>query len=200
MEKSMKPSIFLNDIFTKGAILGVVMLASNIIETSMMYYGATLSWVFATSIEILVVMALYCWLIFRFTKRHAELVVRERSEMPYFTYFNGLNYAIDISMLAGVVVGLGSYMFRHYVIGFENYIAGYVKLVQDIVSQSEVPASMIGTYEQMFKSIESQSEPSLISSIFSSVTNYLIAGTLVGLVVAAKTKREPKIFDEKNEQ
>lgn len=200
MEKSMKPSNFLNDIFTKGAILGVVMLASNIIETSMMYYGATLSWVFATSIEILVVMALYCWLIFRFTKRHAELVVRERSEMPYFTYFNGLNYAIDISMLAGVVVGLGSYMFRHYVIGFENYIAGYVKLVQDIVSQSEVPASMIGTYEQMFKSIESQSEPSLISSIFSSVTNYLIAGTLVGLVVAAKTKREPKIFDEKNEQ
>ena len=200
MEKSMKPSNFLNDIFTKGAILGVVMLASNVIETSMMYYGATLSWVLATSIEILVVMALYCWLIFRFTKRHAELVVRERSEMPYFTYFNGLNYAIDISMLAGVVVGLGSYMFRHYVIGFENYIAGYVKLVQDIVSQSEVPASMIGTYEQMFKSIESQSEPSLISSIFSSVTNYLIAGTLVGLVVAAKTKREPKIFDEKNEQ
>ena len=194
----MKQSVFLNDMFTKGAILGAVMLASNILETSMMYYGASLKWVLISLVEILAVMVIYCWLLFRFTKKHADLVLRERSEMSHFTYFNALNYVVDISMLAGVIAGLGSYLFRHYIIGFENYIAAYVKLVQDIVSQSEVPASMIGTYEQMFKSIESQSEPSILSAIFSSVSNYLIAGTLVGLIVAAKTKRDPK--NENNDE
>lgn len=194
----MKQSIFLNDMFTKGAILGAVMLASNILETSMMYYGASLKWVLISLVEILAVMVIYCWLLFRFTKKHADLVLRERSEMSHFTYFNALNYVVDISMLAGVIAGLGSYLFRHYIIGFENYIETYVKLVQDIVSQSEVPASMIGAYEQMFKSIESQSEPSILSAIFSSVSNYLIAGTLVGLIVAAKTKRDPK--NENNDE
>ena len=194
----MKQSIFLNDMFTKGAILGAVMLASNILETSMMYYGASLKWVLISLVEILAVMVIYCWLLFRFTKKHADLVLREHSEMSHFTYFNALNYVVDISMLAGVIAGLGSYLFRHYIIGFENYIETYVKLVQDIVSQSEVPASMIGTYEQMFKSIESQSEPSILSAIFSSVSNYLIAGTLVGLIVAAKTKRDPK--NENNDE
>ena len=194
----MKQSIFLNDMFTKGAILGAVMLASNILETSMMYYGASLKWVLISLVEILAVMVIYCWLLFRFTKKHADLVLRERSEMSHFTYFNALNYVVDISMLAGVIAGLGSYLFRHYIIGFENYIETYVKLVQNIVSQSEVPASMIGTYEQMFKSIESQSEPSILSAIFSSVSNYLIAGTLVGLIVAAKTKRDPK--NENNDE
>ena len=194
----MKQSIFLNDMFTKGAILGAVMLASNILETSMMYYGASLKWVLISLVEILAVMVIYCWLLFRITKKHADLVLRERSEMSHFTYFNALNYVVDISMLAGVIAGLGSYLFRHYIIGFENYIETYVKLVQDIVSQSEVPASMIGTYEQMFKSIESQSEPSILSAIFSSVSNYLIAGTLVGLIVAAKTKRDPK--NENNDE
>ena len=196
----MKSSIFLNDMFTKGAILGVVMLASNILETSMIYYGATLSWLVITSIEVLAAVALYCWLVLHFTKNYANLMMSERKEMPYFSYGSGLNYAIDISMLAGVIVGFGGYMFRHYVIGFENYTTVYIKLMQDIVSQSEVPASMIGTYDQMFKAMEVQSEPSFIASIFSSVTNYLLAGTFVGLIVASKTKRAPKIFDKQDEQ
>lgn len=196
----MKPSVFLNDMFTKGAILGVVMLASNILETSMIYYGGTMSWLLATSFESLAVVVLYCWLVLRFTKGYANLVMSERSDMPYFSYGSGLNYAIDISMLAGVIAGFGGYMFRHYVIGFENYMTAYVKLIQDIISQSEVPASMVGTYEQMFKVLRSQSEPSIISAIFSSVTNYLMSGTLVGLIVASITKRTPKIFDEQNEQ
>ena len=43
-------------------------------------------------------------------------------------------------MLAGVIVALGSYMFRHYVVGYENYIAATVKLLQDYLSQTEVPS------------------------------------------------------------
>ncbi len=196
----MKPSIFLNDMLTKGAILGGVMLVSSIAETSMLYYGNSPKWVMIMSLECIVAMVLYCYLIYRFTKGYATLVLSERKQMPFFTYGNGLSYATSISMLAGVIVALGGYMFRHYVVGYENYIANYVKLLQDWFSQSEVPASMMGTYEQMFKAIQSQEEPSLISSIFSGIWSYLLAGTIVGLIVAAFTKREPKIFDNQENQ
>ena len=196
----MKPSIFLNDMLTKGAILGGVMAASAIVETAMLYYGGNTTWLTAMTVEVLVVVALYIWLTLRFTKGYAKLVLAEREKMPYFSYGNGLSYVISISMLAGVIAALGSYMFRHYVVGFENYMMANVKLLQDTLSQTEVPASMVGTYDQLFKAMQSQDEPSLISTIFSSVTNYLLAGTLVGLVVAAITKREPKIFDNQNEQ
>ena len=196
----MKPSIFLNDMLTKGAILGGVMAASAIVEMMMLYYGGNTAWLTAMTVEVLVVVALYIWLTLRFTKGYAKLVLAERKKMPYFSYGSGLSYVISISMLAGVIAALGSYMFRHYVIGFENYMTANVKLIQDALSQTEVPASMVGTYEQLFKAMQSQDEPSLISTLFSSVTNYLLAGTFVGLIVAAITKREPKIFDNQNEQ
>jgi hypothetical protein len=195
----MKSSIFLNDMLTKGAILGGVMLLSNIAELSMLYYGNSPQWLMVLGIEYLVALVVYCYLLHRFTKNYATLVLSERKELPFFTFGNGLSYATSISMLAGVIVALGGYMFRHYVIGYENYITAYVKLIQDWLSQSEVPASMVGSYEQLFQTLRSQEEPSLVASIFSGVWTYLMAGTFVGLIVAALTKREPKIFDS-NEQ
>ena len=195
----MKPSIFLNDMLTKGAILGGVMLLSNIAENSMLYYGG-MKWMVVLGVEYVVALALYCYLLYRFTKGYSNLVIVERKEMPFFTYGNGFSYAVSVSMLAGVIVALGGYMFRHYIIGYENYISSYVKLLQDWFSQTEVPTSMVETYDQMFKTIQSQAEPSLITSILSGIWTYLMAGTIVGLVVAAFTKHEPKIFDNKENQ
>ena len=195
----MKPSIFLNDMLTKGAILGGVMLLSNIAENSMLYYGG-MKWMVVLGIEYLISLAVYCYLLYRFTKGYANLVLSERKDLPFFSYGNGFSYAVSVSMLAGVIVALGGYMFRHYIIGYENYINAYVKLLQDWFSQTEVPASMVGTYEQLFQTIKSQAEPSLIASIFSGIWTYLMAGTFVGLIVAAFTKREPKIFDNQENQ
>lgn len=196
----MKSSIFLNDMLTKGAILGGVMLVSNIAETAIVSYGSNPSLIYAMAVEVIAVIALYIWLLVRFTRNYASLVLAERKEMPYFTYGNGLSYVVSVSMLASVIVAVGGYMFRHYVVGFENYIANSVKLVEASLSQSEVPAASIGSYEQMFKAIQSQDEPSLISSIISNLWNYLLGGTFVGLFIAAKTRRAPKIFDNKDEQ
>ena len=196
----MKSSIFLNDMLTKGAILGGVMLVSNIAETAIVSYGSNPSLIYAMAVEVIAVIALYIWLLVRFTSNYANLVLAERKEMAYFTYGNGLSYVVSVSMLASVIVAVGGYMFRHYVVGFENYIANSVKLVEASLSQSEVPAASIGSYEQMFKAIQSQDEPSFISSIISNLWNYLLGGTFVGLFIAAKTRRAPKIFDNKDEQ
>lgn len=188
-------SIFLNDMLTKGAIIGGLMLASNVAETAMFYYGASYEWMAAVSFEMLAVFAIYVYLMFRFTRNYASMVIAERKDMPYFSYASGLSYVVSVSMLAAVIVALGGYMFRHYVIGYENYIDSYVKSMQSLLSQTEVPASMVSTYDQMFKAIKSQSEPSLISTIFSTLWSYLFASTIVGLIVAAFTRKEPKLFD-----
>ena len=196
----MKHSIFLNDMLTKGAILGAVMMASSILETSMIYYGGGIKWLSVMTAEIFVAMAVYIWLTLRFTKGYAKLVLAERKNMPFFTFGNGFAYVVSISMLAGIIAALGGYLFRHYVIGFENYVDGNIKLIQDIVAQTEVPSSMVGTYDQLFESLKKQSEPSIFSAILSGVWTYLVAGSFVGLFIAPIAKREPKIFDEQNEQ
>lgn len=196
----MKTNLFLNDMLTKGAILGGVMLLSGVAETAMLYYGGNTEWLTAMSIEVLVVMALYVYLAYRFTRNYANLVLAERKEMPYFSFGSGLSYIIGISMLAGVIASLGNWLFRHYVIGFEEYITANVKLIQDVLSQTEVPASAVSAYDEIFKALKSQSEPSLIKAVLSGVWTYLVSGTIVGLLVAGFTKREPKMFDEKNEE
>lgn len=196
----MKTSVLWNDILTKGAILGGVMLASNIAETSMLIYGGTIGWMGAMSIECLAVMALYCYLIYRFTSNYANLVISERKEMPYFTYGNGYSYAVMISILAGVITALGSHIFLNYVVGYDNYVTATINIAQSAISQAELPSAMVGQYEQMLSAIQQQEAPSMMSKLFGSIWTYLLAGSFVGLIVAAFTKREPQMFDNQNEQ
>ena len=195
----MKPSIFLNDILTKGAIIGALVLVANIAEISIIYYGG-IKYMMISGLLAISLFGVYCYLMYRFTKNYASLVLSERKEIPYFTYGNGLAYAVSISMLAGVVIALGEYVFLHHIIGYENYINFYVKLLQDVLSQAQLPASMAGTYDEMFKAIQSQEEPSLFATVLSGVWSYLVVGTIVGLVVAAFTRRAPQIFDNKEEE
>lgn len=196
----MKTSVLWNDILTKGAILGGVMLASNIAETSMLIYGGTIGWMGAMSIECLAVMALYCYLIYRFTSNYAKLVISERKDMPYFTYGNGYSYAVMISILAGVITALGSHIFLNYVVGYGNYVTATINIAQSAISQAELPSAMVGQYEQMLSAIQQQEAPSMMSKLFGSIWTYLLAGSFVGLIVAAFTKREPQMFDNQNEQ
>lgn len=196
----MKTSIFLNDILTKGAILGGVMLASNIAENAMFYYGGTLSWLGVYGIEWLIAIVLYCYLLYRFTRNYANLVVEERKDLPYFTYGNGLSYAVLVSMLAGVVVSIGAYMFQHYVIGYENFINHYIEFIQTAVAQSGVQmADMQTALGEVINQLKNTPEPSIISALISGVWSYLIAGTFVGLIVAAFTKRNVQLFDNDEE-
>ena len=54
----MNISLYRNELLTKGAILGCVMLASKIAETAMLYYGGA-SWLTLMGLESLLMMAVY---------------------------------------------------------------------------------------------------------------------------------------------
>ena len=117
----MNISLYRNELLTKGAILGCVMLASKIAETAMLYYGGA-SWLTLLGLESLLMMAVYVFLIYRFTKSYSELVVAERKQAPYFSYGEGLLYAMNLSGLAGIVVAIGGYLYMHYAVGYESFI------------------------------------------------------------------------------
>lgn len=191
---------FMNHMLSKGAILGLVMLISHIAEQSALIYGGSTTWITIMGVEMIIACVVYILLLRRFTKSYASLVLAERKELPYFSYLNGLSYAISISALAGVIVGLGGFMFRHFVIGHEAYIAGYTALLQNVLADTQIPASMAGTYEQMFAAIKNAPEPKLIGTVLGSIWNYMFSGLIVGLFVAASTKRDPQIFDNNNEE
>ncbi len=190
---------FLNHMLSKGAILGMVMLVSHIAEQLMMIYGGTSVWTTVAGIEMLVSLVVFIWLLRNFTKSYAALVLAARKDMPYFSYMNGLNYAISVSMLAGVIVGLGGYILHHFVIGHEAYIAGYMKMMQNALATTQIPASMVSTYEQLFAQIKNMPESSLLTMVFNSAWNYLLLGLIVGLFVAKSTKRDVQLFDKKQD-
>ena len=193
----MKISVFLDNVLTKGALLGGVMLLSSIAENAMFCYGGG-NWLVAMTIEFFVVAALYVYLVYRYTKGYADLIATERKDAPYFTYGNGLSYIVTISMLAGVIVACGCYVFRYYIVGYEEFTASYMKFIQDVFVQTEMPAASVDSFEQILREIENRPQPSLISTIFSSVWSYLVSGTVVGLCVAGFTKRVPK--NENNDE
>ncbi len=192
---------FGNEVLSKGAILGVIMLASNIVEQSAMIYGGTLGWMSFTGLEMIVVTVIYIWLLSRFAKNYSVAVYESRREPKYFSYGEGLGYVVAVAVLAGVIVALGGYLFRHFAIGYDNYIKGYMQMLQNVLasSESEIPAAMENVYEQVFTQMESQSEPSLIKTVLSGAWSYLMSGFVLGLIIAAVIKRAPKMFDNVND-
>ena len=203
----MNTSILRNDILSKGAILGGVMLVARIAEMLMRYYGGLYLLLFIGLVAI-VSMVVYCYLMYRFTKNYSKLVVKERTELPHFTYGNGLSYAILISMLAGVIVAIGSYIVIHGIIGYDNYIDTYSEFLKSAIVQLQqlephVDASLTDLIElnkQELSRIETSTEPTIIDTIVVDVWSYLISGVLVGAIVAIFTRRKPQIVKKNEEQ
>lgn len=185
---------FWNDVASKGAILGVLMLVSHIFE-QMMILNGTMTRVGIVGIEALVVFVIYVYLLYRFAKGHSLRYIPEEG----FPYGKAFGYVVAISLFASVIVGLGSYISTHFIIGYNDYIDGVVNMYTNILSESPMPAQMAGVYEQTLEKIQEQPEPSIFATISSAIWNYLLLGGFAGLIIAAIVKREPNIFGNENE-
>ena len=196
----MRQNIFLNSVLNRGAILGFVMLCSHIFEQCAVVYGGTMTWFSIMGFEMVASYVVYVWLLYKFAKSYSAAVLEQRSELKMFSYGAGLSYVTSVSMLAGVIVGLGRYIIHNIVIGHDNYIKAMITSMQSILKANPQTASMMGSYGEVFNQMAAQPEPSVFATIISSVWSYLLAGTIVGLIVAAIVKREPELFDEQNSE
>ena len=102
---------------------------------------------------------------------------------------------LTLSLFTSIIVGLGGYIFTHFVIGYQDYLDGIVALYENLLSSTQLPAQMVGTYEQMLERVAEQPEPSILTTISSSIWSYIFLGGMAGLIIAGIVKREPKIFD-----
>lgn len=185
---------FWNDVALKGAILGVIMLASHIFEQAMMLNGSSVQMAIVGG-ETLAVCIIYISMLYRFTKRYSQQFSAEEG----FSFGKGFNYVLTLSLFTSIIVGLGGYIFTHFVIGYKEYTDGIVALYENLLSTTQIPAQMVGTYEQMLERIAEQPEPSILTTISSSIWSYIFGGAIVGLIIAGIVKREPNIFgDEQN--
>lgn len=196
----MKQNHFLNSVLNRGAILGFVMLCSHIFEQCAVVYGGTMTWFSIMGFEMVASYVVYVWLLYKFAKSYSAAVLEQRSELKMFSYGAGLSYVTSVSMLAGVIVGLGRYIIHTIVIGHDKYVQSMITSMQSILKANPQTASMMGSYGEVFKQMAAQPEPSVFATIISSVWSYLLWGTIVGLIIAAIVKHEPQLFDEQNSE
>lgn len=193
----MKQNLFLNSVLNKGAVLGLVMLCSHIFEQCAVVYGGNMAWFSVMGAEMLAVAVLYVWMLYRFAKSFSVAVMEAQGEVKMFNYSRGFSYVASVSSLAGVIVGLGRYVMHSVIIGHDNYLKAMVSSVQTALSASSESSTLMSTYEPMLKQMMTQPEPGIFATIISTVWGYMVWGIIIGLIIAAVVKREPVLFDNK---
>lgn len=192
----MSKSMYWNDILTKGAILGCVMLVSHIFEQAAVIYGKSMSWLTVMGLETIIAAVVFVWLLYRFTKQFSLSVMASQGDVKIFTYGNGLGYAVMVSLLAGVIVGLGAYIFHNLIVGHQTFVQGMLATLKDVVESSQISSTGLKAYNQSIAQYAAQPAPTIFSTLLSSVWNYMFWGTISALFIAAKTKHQSNLFND----
>lgn len=186
---------FWYDVLRSGAILGVVMALSRIVEMYLLAYssldmGSMSMWFL---LEWVVAAVIFVWLLVRMSKRRAAA-----TDPKYgYSYSMALAYILMISMLAGIMVGVADTLFIG-VMGYDAYIDGMIGRIDEIrqlyVSMSIT--SVDADFSAMISALRSAERPSMMSAVFSMFNSYVLVGGVVGLVVAGVVCRKPQIISE----
>lgn len=186
---------FWYDVLRSGAILGVVMALSRIVEMYLLAYssldmGSMSMWFL---LEWVVAAVIFVWLLVRMSKRRAAA-----TDPKYgYSYSMALAYILMISMLAGIMVGVADTLFIG-VMGYDAYIDGMIGRIDEIrqLYVSMNITSVDADFSAMISALRSAERPSMMSAIFSMFNSYVLVGGVVGLVVAGVVCRKPQILSE----
>ena len=184
----MNNRLFWNEALRYGAILGVMMGVSHIIESYIFCsteFGFNVSYALYV-IEFIAVVVLFVMLLYKFAKRHAA----HYSETEGFAYSRALSFMLIVVMLAGVIVGV---MHQLYIaaIGYDVYVEAYIQRMAEMSQVLDSPENA-ETFGKFAETVREQPAPSMFESVFASMNNYLILGGLLSLILAFKVKRLPR--------
>lgn len=187
---------FWNDAAKYGAILGALLSASTIIETSLSLSGVK-SLYMLILFEWIAVVVVHYYLLHRFTRSRSQLYTPEEG----FTFGQGYAYLLTISGFAGILFGIVQYIYVHVILGYENYTTKLMDAMTSMISQSGgVPASMEGIFSQIMTQIQTTPEPSVISTVWSGFFMSVLFGALFGLIIAGMLARQEKPFASENNE
>ena len=185
---------FWNDALRSGAILGLVMGASRIFETYMIFLSDKRGIPTIVVIEWLFAAALFVYLLYRFAKQRSM----RYSEKEGYSYGQSMSYLLVVSMLTGIIVGVMDNLFTRAV-GYDRIVAGYVSLIdeyREMVSSAGVPQSSMAILEQLKTTMRESVQPTILNNVFSALNLYFMLGGAVSLVISAFVKREANPFAE----
>lgn len=182
---------FWNDACRGGAIIGLVMAASNVAEQAIMYKGGSIALIALMVLEWLAMAGVFIWLLYRFTRKHSTQYSPEEG----FSYGQGLGFSVVMSLLSGLIVGAAGYFYRYVLIGNDRYTERLIDTIRGLYAQMpSMPADLEDAYETMFEQLRALPEPSIFRAVLSSMFVYFVVGGLIGLIVAGVLTRAPRPF------
>ncbi len=175
-------------------LLGAIMSLSRMYETKVLISGDLVKFAMLT-VEWIVVVLIYFYIIFRASKSQAKSVMETMPERGYKVR-DVMNYSVLISAMAAVIVGVSSHIYVVNVIGgYGEYAKLSAESIMKVISEVEVSQEMTEFYASSTDSILKAAEnpPSIFSTTISMVANYIIAGFVVGGIIGLFTKRKPEL-------
>ena len=188
----MNNKTFFSDAMMAGAIVGVVMALSRIFERYELFFSSSdlMSVVTPYAIEWVLMVGIFVWLLFFFTRRRAKAADAEVG----FSYGQALSFVLVVSMLAGIIVGLADTIFIN-AMGYDVYVDGMVSRIaemRNLYIEAGLTQADVKSFDEMAAAARMTEQPSIFMNIFVDLYNYILFGGLPGLIIAAIVRRQPE--------
>lgn len=184
---------FWNDAAKYGALLGIAMSGSKVLEQSLLLKGEA-SYVGIYTIEWILSILVF-GAILHFASKKRSMQYPEEVGYPFGV---ALSFIIAVSALAAIPVACVYYIYINSFIGYDVYVDMMINSITQMMSQVEIDAQTAdlidATLDTTFEQLKNTPQPSIFSSLFGTIANYIFGGALLGLLVANFTKRKPVIF------
>ncbi len=193
----MRDKNFWNDVAKYGALLGILMASSKILEQTMILSG-NLTYMMLIALEWLLFAVIFCLLLVRATKDRAGKVDPKLG----FSYGQGISYMILVSVFAAIPVTLLFYIYLNSIIGYDNYVARTIQSATQLIEpyKNMLDKSNLAQIEENLKAIKEQPKLSIFQMLYGTICSYAFVGGIVGVLFAGLAKRKPQIFDNEEIQ
>ncbi len=183
---------FWNDAAKAGAVLGVLLAVSFIVENQIMLAGHVGLYMLYLVEWIAVVIAHY-YLLHRFARSRSVLCTAEEG----FSFGQGYKAVLAVSGLAGIIVGAVQALYLHLLLGYSVYIDRLIAAMEKLVAASGgIPASMEGLFTQSMEQLQTVAAPSVLQTLWGGIFSSLLFGAVFGLIIAGVLSRAPRPFGE----
>ena len=189
---NMKNNNYWNDVAKYGALLGVLMGSSKILEQSMILSG-NLTYMMLTMVEWLLFAVIFCLILIKAAKNRASKVAPELG----FSYGQGISYMILVSLFAAIPVTFLFYIYQNSIVGYDNYIAKLIQSMTQLIEpyKNMLDNNMLAQYEENVRIIKEQPKLSIFEMLYSTMLSYAFLGGIVGVIFAGLARRKPQIFE-----
>lgn len=178
---------FWNEVSKYGIMLGVVMGALTIFMQSLVINGGVQHAGSVTLIAILYVVLFFVILRVAAKKRAASI----DPELG-FSYFQGVNYMILVSMFAAVPAACIYYVYINSIVGYDNYIDGLTSILIEAAKLQPLDDSSATLVEDLIEQVRKQPQVSVFALVFNSIIQYAFGGMFVGLILSGFISRKPQ--------